>query len=211
MSVTSQNRNIGDLHKVAQEACRLFLAECNKAGVKIFITETQRSQARQDWLYAQGRTRFPGPIVTNTRNSNHKNGLAWDIAVSPPLSLYDKSTMDKAGAIARKLGITWGGDWKTFVDRPHFEVKTNWKAPAGNVAQDKPPVTQAPPQKEVIRMFDPTSKTLKDSVINFLDNATNDKVIDGKWLKQAKQGKLKLDDLLALQVEIEDRRRVRSK
>lgn len=210
MSVTQQNRNVGSLHKTAQEACRLFLSECEKAGVKIFITEAHRSQARQNYLYAQGRTRT-GNIVTNTLNSNHKSGLAWDIAVSPPLSLYDKSTMDKAGAIARKLGITWGGDWKGFVDRPHFEVKTNWKAPAGNVAQDKPQAPQTPIKKEEIRMFDPTSKTLKDSVINYLDNATHDKLINEKWLKQAKQGKLKLDDLLALKVEIEDRRRVRSK
>ncbi|MGE7841407.1 hypothetical protein ACQKNX_11485 [Lysinibacillus sp. NPDC093712] len=60
-----------------------------KAGIKnIFITETYRSQERQNYLYAQGRTR-PGQIVTSTLNSNHKSRLACDIAVGPPQSLYD--------------------------------------------------------------------------------------------------------------------------
>lgn len=130
MSVTTASRDINQLHPVAQVACRLLLEECKKAGVPIFITETYRSQARQEYLYAQGRTR-PGQIVTWTLNSNHKSKLAWDVAVSPPKSLYDVATLNKAGAIARKLGINWGGDWVGTVDRPHFEVKTNWKVPSG--------------------------------------------------------------------------------
>ncbi|MET3658180.1 M15 family metallopeptidase [Sporosarcina psychrophila] len=201
MSVTAQNRNINDLHTTAQVACKLFLAECEKAGVKIFITETRRSQARQNWLYAQGRSRFPGPIVTNTLNSNHKSGLAWDIAVSPPLTLYDTSTMDKAGAIARRLGITWGGDWKGFVDRPHFEVKANWKAPAGNVAHD------TPPKEEVIRMFKPSSATLKAAYEQFLSSAIKDGTIAAKWLTDFKANKLSLDDALALKVIVDQRKK----
>lgn len=128
MSVTVANRDINALHPVAQKACRMFLAECKRQGVDIFITETYRSQERQNWLYAQGRTR-PGQVVTWTLNSNHKSRLAWDIAVSPPKAMYDVATLNKAGAIGRRLGIEWGGDWKGTVDRPHFQVKTTWKAP----------------------------------------------------------------------------------
>lgn len=136
MSVTTADRRIESLHPTAQKACRLFLDECEKAGVNIFITETYRSQARQNYLYAQGRTR-PGQKVTWTLNSNHKSKLAWDIAVSPPRSLYDVATLNKAGAIARGLGITWGGDWRPTIDRPHFEVKTSWKAPAQTASDVK--------------------------------------------------------------------------
>lgn len=128
MSVTVANRDINALHPVAQKACRMFLAECKRQGVDIFITETYRSQERQKWLYAQGRTR-PGQVVTWTLNSNHKSRLAWDVAVSPPKAMYDVATLNKAGAIGRRLGIEWGGDWKGTVDRPHFQVKTSWKAP----------------------------------------------------------------------------------
>lgn len=131
MSVTTTCRDLSQLKQVAQTACRLLFQECAKAGItNIFITETYRSQERQNYLYAQGRTR-PGSIVTWTRTSNHSGRLAWDIACSSPASLYDVATLNKVGAIARKLGITWGGDWKNNIDRPHFEVKENWKIPKG--------------------------------------------------------------------------------
>ncbi|WP_255505141.1 M15 family metallopeptidase [Lysinibacillus sphaericus] len=130
-SVTTTCRDLAELLPAAQTACRLLFQECFKAGIKnIFITETYRSQERQNYLYAQGRTR-PGQIVTWTLNSNHKSRLAWDIAVGPPQSLYDVTTLNRIGAIARKLGITWGGDWVGSIDRPHFEVKSSWKMPKG--------------------------------------------------------------------------------
>ncbi len=129
MSVTTTCRDLAELLPVAQTPCRLLFQECYKAGIhNIFVTETYRSQARQNYLYAQGRTR-PGKIVTWTLKSNHTSRLAWDIAVAPPKPLYDVDTLTKVGAIARKLGITWGGDWARRIDRPHFEVKRNWKMP----------------------------------------------------------------------------------
>lgn len=133
MSVTTACRDIKQLTPLAQEACSLFLEECKKQGVSIFLTETYRSQQRQDWLYQQGRTR-PGQVVTWTRSSNHTPRMAWDIAVSPPNNLYDAKIIAKAGAIAGKLGITWGGTWKT-PDTPHFEIKSNWKPPATSPSQ----------------------------------------------------------------------------
>lgn len=127
MSVTKSCRDIIELNSLAQTACNLFLAECKRQGVNVFITETYRSQARQDYLYEQGRTRA-GKVVTWTRNSNHKSRMAWDIAVSPPLTLYDKSVIAKAGKIAGELGIEWGGTWKT-PDTPHFQISSAWKVP----------------------------------------------------------------------------------
>ena len=49
-------------------------------GHDVRVIETIRSQARQDALYAQGRT-TPGPVVTWTRNSRHIKGLAADLIV----------------------------------------------------------------------------------------------------------------------------------
>lgn len=125
--VTSCNREISSLKPIAQKAAKLFLDECKKQGVKIFVTEYHRSQERQDYLYEQGRTR-PGNIVTWTRQSNHTSGYAWDIACDPPQNLYDEKVIAKAGAIAKKLNIEWGGDWKQ-KDTPHFQVNANWTAP----------------------------------------------------------------------------------
>ena len=136
--VTKQVRDIGELSPVAEKACRLFMDECKKADLPIFITETYRSQARQNYLYQQGRTR-PGDKVTWTLSSNHTGRMAWDIAVNKKgLDLYDIKTLEKAGAIAKRLSITWGGSWKKSIDRPHFEVDKNWKAPTGSTKAEAP-------------------------------------------------------------------------
>lgn len=128
MSVTTTCRDIKQLHPVAQEACNLFMAECKKAGLNVLITETYRSQARQNYLYEQGRTR-PGNVVTWTKNSRHTGRMAWDICKNVKGKEYsDAKFFEQCGAIAKRLGITWGGTWKT-PDRPHFEVTSNWKAP----------------------------------------------------------------------------------
>lgn len=119
-------RDVNELTPAAQKACRLFLKKCEEAGLNIFITETYRSQERQNELYAQGRTE-PGQIVTWTLHSRHTSRRAWDIAVNGPI-LYDISVIERAGEIGKQLGITWGGYWDT-PDKPHFEVTEDWKAP----------------------------------------------------------------------------------
>lgn len=119
-------RDVNELTPAAQNACRLFLKKCKEAGLNIFLTETYRSQARQNQLYAQGRTE-PGKIVTWTLNSRHTSRRAWDIAVIGK-DLYDMTVIRKAGAIGQSLGITWGGEWST-PDYVHFEITEDWTAP----------------------------------------------------------------------------------
>ena len=119
-------RDINELKPTAQKACRLFLKKCKEAGLNIFLTETYRSQARQNQLYAQGRTE-PGKIVTWTLNSRHTSRRAWDIAVIGK-DLYDMAVIRQAGAIGQSLGITWGGEWST-PDYAHFEITEDWTAP----------------------------------------------------------------------------------
>lgn len=123
---TKACRDISALSPVAQRACRAFLRKCEKEGLPVLITETYRSQARQDYLYAQGRTRA-GKIVTWTRNSRHTGRMAWDICKNVKGQEYaDAAFFAKCGAIAKRLGITWGGTWDT-PDKPHFEVTKDWK------------------------------------------------------------------------------------
>lgn len=119
-------RDISELTPLAQEACRLFLKECEKRGIDIFITETYRSQERQNELWEQGRTK-PGNIVTWTLNSRHTGRKAWDIACKGGV-LYNAGILYMAGAVGKELGITWGGDWAT-PDRPHFEITGSWRSP----------------------------------------------------------------------------------
>ena len=129
-------RDVKELNPLAQTACNLFLAKCKEQGLDIFITETYRSQSRQNQLYAQGRT-AAGAIVTNTKSSNHTARMAWDIATQPYAyggNLYHIATLRKAGEIAKSLGITWGGNWES-LDMPHFEITNKWQSPKEEVAE----------------------------------------------------------------------------
>ncbi len=58
-------------------------ARMRAAGHPIQVAETARSSSRQDWLFAQGRSR-PGPVVTWTRESRHESGRAVDVTLSGP-------------------------------------------------------------------------------------------------------------------------------
>lgn len=123
---TKACRDISALLPAAQAACRAFLRECEREGLAVLITETYRTQERQDYLYAQGRTRA-GTIVTWTRKSRHTGRLAWDICKNIKGQEYaDAAFFDRCGRIAAQLGITWGGRWDT-PDRSHFEVAADWK------------------------------------------------------------------------------------
>ncbi|KYG89296.1 peptidoglycan L-alanyl-D-glutamate endopeptidase [[Bacillus] sp. KCTC 13219] len=221
MEVTTTCRDLSELLPVSQTACRLLFQECYKAGIRnIFITETYRSQERQNYLYAQGRTR-PGAIVTWTLNSNHKSRLAWDIAVAPPQSLYDVNILNKVGAIAQKLGITWGGQ-KSWVDagktdRPHFEVLSTWQMPKGYKLEGEiivPSNSNLRVQiivkdKEVTSMsniWNPGSPAMQTAAEAFLAQAVKDGIIQATHLKDLQNKQMTTDRLLGLYLTINERR-----
>ncbi len=123
--ITTACRDINELTPAAKRACMRFLERCEERGLKVRITETYRSQERQNYLYEQGRTR-KGKVVTWTKNSRHTSRRAWDICQNVKGKEYADSGFFKAcGQIAKELGITWGGTWKQ-ADTPHFEIDTNW-------------------------------------------------------------------------------------
>lgn len=214
MSITTTCRDLAELTLPAQNACRLLFQECYKAGIRnIFITETYRSPARQRYLYAQGRSR-PGPIVTWTLNSNHSSRLAWDIAVGTPQALYDIATLNKVGAIARKLGITWGGDWSKNIDRPHFEIRSNWTIPTGYKLEGQVIVPSNSKLKVQLivedkegRTLDINSPALNDTIKGILDSKGQREIIvnyaiaEGahkSWLDKLNDRTITNDEILAL-------------
>jgi peptidoglycan hydrolase-like protein with peptidoglycan-binding domain len=83
------------------------------------IVQGNRTQAEQNRLYEQGRSR-PGNIVTWTKNSKHIGGNAIDFAALVNGKINWKETYypkiaEAFKQAARELGtgIEWGGDWKT--------------------------------------------------------------------------------------------------
>lgn len=124
------DRNPDNLYPLWKEMIMPAIDLCHKEGLKIFLFEGYRSYERSDYLFAQGRTR-PGNIVTNARGgfSNHNFGLAVDL-------VFDGDDRDgiqwtwngnyaKAAKIIKASNklIEWAGDWKSFKETPHFQLK----------------------------------------------------------------------------------------
>jgi peptidoglycan L-alanyl-D-glutamate endopeptidase CwlK len=119
-------KNIATLHPDAQAWAREFLRRVLASEIQVKIIAGLRTYEEQNALYAKGRTK-PGSIVTKVKGgySLHNFGIAWDIGVFNGSKYLEKSPLyDKAGEIGRNMGLEWGGDWKSFVDKPHFQCKT---------------------------------------------------------------------------------------
>ena len=130
-------RNVNQLHPALQKKLKELTKRCEKAGLKIGIAECLRTVEEQDELYAQGRTK-PGKIVTNckgsTYSSMHQWGVAFDIYRNDGKGAYNESGkfFEKVGAIGKEIGLEWGGSWKSFPDRPHFQLP-DWGSTASKL------------------------------------------------------------------------------
>jgi len=139
--MTNNNMDVSPCHQDPSTICTRICQH-----IDLIITCTYRSQAEQDELYAQGRTK-PGRIVTWTRSSLHSATLAdgrpgsqaFDVVplrYGKPVwgtsgnGLDDDPTDDetddlelweRVGTIGMSVGLEWGGNWRQ-KDRPHFQL-----------------------------------------------------------------------------------------
>lgn len=121
---------IATLLPEVQPMARALVQKAAAAGITIKIISGLRTYAEQDALYAQGRT-APGQRVTNARggHSNHNFGIAFDVGVFEGNKYLPDSPKYKAvGVLGADLGLEWGGNWKTLVDQPHFQLRPQWAA-----------------------------------------------------------------------------------
>ena len=118
------SREIKRLRPDVAANCLRWLELCKEAGLEVLVTQTVRDKEYQEYLYAQGRTR-PGSIVTNGRTPTfHADnvGCAFDFCKNIKGHEYDDNAFfHKAAALAKGMGFSWGGDWKSFVDKPHIQ------------------------------------------------------------------------------------------
>ena len=128
------NADLSNLAPLFRQAVEEALAKCNDPGraggpLNAKVYEGMRSNARQAWLYAQGRTR-PGDIVTNASTSLtswHGYGLAVDIVHAVRFwtpfgkdSRKNEKWFADVAAIFKATRCNWGGDW-THPDTPHMQ------------------------------------------------------------------------------------------
>lgn len=119
-------RDIKQLHPLLQQIIPVFLDACAAEGLKAGIADCLRSKAEQNALFQKGRYGNPGPIVTKMQYpySFHCWGLAFDIYRNDGSGVYNTADrwFERAGTIGIRLGLTWGGNFKSFKDRPHFQL-----------------------------------------------------------------------------------------
>lgn len=96
------------------------------AGIPLEVFESFRTFERQEWLYAQGRTR-EGKIVTKSHagRSWHNYGAAADLVlfINGQWSWAEEALYVKAAPILESCGLRWlGRDQKRF-ELVHYELQ----------------------------------------------------------------------------------------
>ena len=120
-------RSIRSLQPRAQELARRFMRRLVYAGIPARVISGTRTYAEQEALYRKGRFGNPPPRVTKARggHSNHNFGLAWDIGIFKDGSYLPASAMYRQAAeVGLAPELEWGGQWRTFVDLPHYQLRT---------------------------------------------------------------------------------------
>lgn len=123
-------KNIETLRAEVQPYAIALIQQAANNGITIKILSGLRTYAEQDALYAKGRT-APPPEVTKAKGgySNHNFGIAFDVGVFEGNKYLGDSPKYKAvGVLGMELGLDWGGNWKTIVDQPHFQLRPTWAA-----------------------------------------------------------------------------------
>ena len=131
------SRDINNLRPDVAANCRVFLGLCKDAGLQVLVTATVRDEEYQRYCYDQGTANTPLPSFHGI-----KAGLAFDICKNVKGHEWDDLEFyRRAGELGEKLGFEWGGRWKKFIDRPHFQWSQGMKYTSAMVRDGKYPPT----------------------------------------------------------------------
>lgn len=145
MAMIYKTRNLKNIATLADNTRYLatkWHEYCEAKGIQILIYETIRSKETQARYVAKG--------ASQTMTSYHIVGQALDFVLvdgegNALWNAYNSTQGKLAVAEAKRLGFTWGGDWSSFVDSPHFQYEykgygtdTFGKAPTVSVSVPKP-------------------------------------------------------------------------
>lgn len=112
---------------------RALIHSAADSGIVLKALSGTRTYAEQEEIFKRGASRAHGG------HSNHNFGIACDFGIFINGKYLDNEveehritsrTMDAmystVGQIGKSLGLEWGGDWKSFVDMPHFQLRPVW-------------------------------------------------------------------------------------
>ena len=135
-------------------------ALCEADGLDFIVTDGVRSKEKQAELVRAGKSK--------TNKSRHLTGHAVDLCAShgpkdvswEPADLKAIAQRMKAAATELGVALEWGGDWKSFIDMPHYQLP--WKKyPVGATAPVA--VAEQPAQPEPAAVVPAPAGELKKS------------------------------------------------
>lgn len=113
MSSLNPDRDLSKLDATFRERVLDLVRAMNARGYDAYVFEAWRSEERAAEMVRRG---------TGKRLTMHRLGLAVDILSrskmwDPPISFWTA-----LGEESRALGLTWGGNFRSRVDRPHVQA-----------------------------------------------------------------------------------------
>ena len=165
------SRNINFLRHDVEANCLRFIDLMAAEGHPVLVTCTTRTDAEQLQLYQEGRSNAKTPSF-----HSEAAGLAFDICKNVKGQEYsDNAFWEAAGRIGKAMGFTWGGDWKSIVDKPHFQWDDGGKYTSTMIQDQLPPpmplfekvCAAAPATRPLLRKGTVSSK-FRGETLNFL-------------------------------------------
>ena len=138
-------RSLKNLNGIHPDLRRVIDRALQDSPIDFIVIEGLRTTARQSQLVASGASR--------TMNSRHLTGHAVDLLPIGPngKAAFDWPLYDRLGPAVKEaaakegVAITWGGDWSSFRDGPHFELNRAVYPPGDWTSKAKPPVERTSP------------------------------------------------------------------
>ncbi len=124
--------NIATLLPQVKPYARALVNAAAARGIIVKVISGTRSLEEQTILYQKYQQ--GGPLAAPPGRSNHNYGIAFDIGVftgslDPAQArtyLGESPDYDRVGSLADDIGLSWGGNWTTSKDKPHYELRPDW-------------------------------------------------------------------------------------
>ncbi len=111
--------DLQSLHPFFRDRIIQLVQLCKQKGIELAVVETYRTAAKQH----EYKTLGAKYTRSGAGKSKHQYGMAVDVVpmIDSIAQWDDKALWRKVGVIGERLGLRWGGRWRSLYDPGHFE------------------------------------------------------------------------------------------